>query len=78
MPGPEKSFEPCCKDMHTALSIPDGRHFFIEDGVLMLTVAKAGLKDGGEGVFEHPVRFCPFCGKPVQSHSESVGHLGRR
>ncbi len=47
------------------MSFPDGRHFFVEDGVLMLTVAKAVLQGGGQGVLEHPVRFCPFCGKPV-------------
>lgn len=67
---PEKSFEPCCKDMTTAMSFPAGRHFFLENGVLMLTVAKAILKDGSEGILEHPVRFCPFCGKPVQVRSE--------
>jgi hypothetical protein len=67
---PEKSFEPCCKDMTTAMSFPAGRHFFVENGVLMLTVARAILNDGSEGILEHPVRFCPFCGKPVQDRSE--------
>jgi hypothetical protein len=38
--------------------------------MVMLTVAKAILKDGSEGILEHPVRFCPFCGKPVQDGSE--------
>ncbi len=38
------------------MSFPDGRHFFVEDGVLMLTVAKAVLQGGGQGVLEHPVR----------------------
>src|SRR5262249_33991343 len=47
-------------DMTTAMSFPVGRHFFVENGVLMLTVAKAILKDGSEGILEHPVRFCPF------------------
>jgi hypothetical protein len=72
----EKSFEPCCKDMRTAMSFPAGRHFFFENGVLMLTVARAILKDGSEGILEHPVRFCPFCGKPVQDRSESAGPWG--
>jgi len=52
--------------MKTAMSFPTGRHFFIEDGVLKLTVAKTPFQGGGEGVLEHPVRFCPFCGKRVQ------------
>jgi len=79
---PEKSFEPCCKDMTTAMSFPAGRHFFVENGVLMLTVARAILKDGSEGILEHPVRFCPFCGKPVQDalkdRSESAGPWGQQ
>ena len=52
------------------MSFPAGRHFFVENRVLMLTVARAILKDGSEGILEHPVRFCPFCGKPVQERSE--------
>jgi hypothetical protein len=63
---PQKLFEACCKDMATAMSFPDGRHFFIEDGALRLLVAKARLVDGQVAELEHPVRFCPFCGKPVQ------------
>ena len=51
------------------MSFPSGRHFFIEDGVLKLTVAKTSLQDGGEAVLEHPVRFCPFCGSPVSAQS---------
>jgi hypothetical protein len=50
--------------MATALSFPDGRHFFIEEGGL--TVAKTPLRDGGEAVLENAVRFCPFCGKPTK------------
>ena len=49
------------------MSFPAGRHFFVENGVLMLTVARAILKDRSEGILEHPVRFCPFCGKPVRN-----------
>jgi hypothetical protein len=62
----ERSFEACCKDMATALSFPDGRHFFVEEGVLKLTVAKTPLADGGEAVLENAVRFCPFCGKATK------------
>ena len=62
----EKSFVPCCKDMAVAMSFPAGRHFFVEDGVLKLTVAKTTLEGGGEGVLENAIRFCPFCGKPAQ------------
>ena len=62
-------FDPCCKDMATAMSFPAGRHFFVEDGVLKLTVAKTPLQDGGEAVLENAVRYCPFCGKPAQAGS---------
>ena len=53
-------------DMATAMSFPDGRHFFIEEGALKLTVARTPLQGGGEAVLESVVRFCPFCGRPVQ------------
>ena len=39
--------------MTTAMSFPAGRHFFVENGVLMLTVARAILKDRSEGILEH-------------------------
>jgi len=64
--------------MQIALSFPGGRHFFFEDDVLRLTVAKTPVQGGGEAVLERSVRFCPFCGKPVQGHSECVGPWGRR
>jgi hypothetical protein len=63
--------------MATAMSFPAGRHFFVEDGVLKLTVAKTPLEHGGEGVLEHPVHFCPFCGKPVQRYAPGEGRLAR-
>ncbi len=59
------------------MSFPAGRHFFVENGVLMLTVAKAILKDGSEGILEHPVRFCPFCGKPDLSAMPDSRHKSR-
>jgi hypothetical protein len=72
-----RSFEPCRKDMHIALSFPNGRHFFVEHGVLKLTVATAPVAGGGEAVLERNLRFCPFCGRSVQGRSESVGPWGR-
>jgi hypothetical protein len=39
--------------MTTAMSFPAGRHFFVENGALMLTVARSILKDGSEGILEH-------------------------
>jgi hypothetical protein len=58
--------------MTTAMSFPAGRHFFVESGVLMLTVARAILKDGSEGILEHPVRFCPFCGSRCKTATEGA------
>jgi hypothetical protein len=62
----DKTFDACCKDMATAMSFPNGRHFFVEEGALKLTVAKTPVQGGGEAVLESVVRFCPFCGRPVQ------------
>ena len=62
----DKKFDACCKDMATAMSFPNGRHFFVEEGVFKLTVAKTPLQGGGEAVLESVVRFCPFCGRSIQ------------
>ena len=62
----DKTFDTCCKEMATAMSFPDGRHFFVELGALKLTVARTPLLGGGEAVLESVVRFCPFCARPVQ------------
>ena len=72
MTSEPQHFDPCCKDMSTAMSFPSGRHFFVEDGVLKLTVAKTPMEGGGEAVLEHPVRFCPFCGRPISAHEASA------
>jgi hypothetical protein len=64
MSDPKTSFFPCCKDMAIAQSFPARRHFFINAGVLKLTVAKTILSDRREAVLERPIDFCPFCGKP--------------
>lgn len=64
--APPLSFTPCCKDLATALSFPAGRHFFIEDGLLKLLVAKTPMQGGGEAELENAIRYCPFCGRPAQ------------
>lgn len=51
--------------MSTALSFPNGRHFFFENGALMLLVAKTKVTDGRVAELENRIRFCPFCGRPV-------------
>ena len=78
MTDAERSFEPCYKDMQIALSFPNGRHFFVEQGVLKLMVAKAPLAGGGEAILEGTLRFCPFCGRPVHGYSESTEPWGRQ
>jgi hypothetical protein len=52
---PEKIIDVCCKNMATAMSFPSGRHFFIEDGVLKLTVPKTPVQGG-----EKPCWSIPF------------------
>ena len=39
----------------------------------MLTVAKAILKDGSEGILEHPVRFCPFSASRCRTALKAPG-----
>ena len=53
-----------------------------EDGVLYMSVGLVELEDDEPGMVDHPLFFCPFCGKRVQtgrgppSGSKSRGEAG--
>ncbi len=66
-----KTFGTCCKDMRDALTLPEQRFLFTQDGtgVLYLTIGSVNT-DQGIGYFDQAVLFCPFCGTQLQTRDE--------
>jgi hypothetical protein len=67
----EKIFGTCCGDLRDALSVPQQRFLFVQEGtgVLFLTVGSVKT-DQGIGWFDQAVFFCPFCGTRLQQRDE--------
>ncbi len=65
-------FGSCCKELKEAMS---GNEFeplisVGEDGVLYMSVGLIELESDEPGMVDHPLFFCPFCGKRVQTSEE--------
>ncbi|MCC7253909.1 MAG: hypothetical protein IT540_18775 [Hyphomicrobium sp.] len=41
-----------------------------DDGILYMSVGLVELEDEEPGMVDHPVFFCPFCGKSLQTPEE--------
>ena len=79
-------FGSCCQDLKEVLEAEDFDPlvYEAEDGVLYLSVGILDTDDGGEaaagadddddeegsGFLDHPIYFCPFCGKKLQTPEE--------
>ena len=61
-------FGTCCNDMSDALTLPDRKFIFVQEGtgVLYMTVG-AMRTEIGTGLFDQAVLFCPFCGTQLQT-----------
>jgi hypothetical protein len=74
-----QSFGKCCAELKDALS---GEQFeplltVREDGVLYMSVGLIELEDEDDpGVVEHPMFYCPFCGKQVQTAEDVRAKTG--
>jgi hypothetical protein len=77
--APSSEFGSCCKELKEAMS---GNEFeplisVGEDGVLYMSVGLIELESDEPGMVDHPLFFCPFCGKRVQTaddvHAKSGG-----
>jgi hypothetical protein len=57
--------------MKEALSLPEQRFLFVQEGTGVLYSTVGGIKtDRGIGWFDQAVLFCPFCGTPLQTRDE--------
>ena len=62
-------FGSCCKELKEAMSGEEFEPLITvgEDGVLYMSVGLVELEDEEPGMVDHPVFFCPFCGKGLQT-----------
>jgi hypothetical protein len=64
-----KDFGACCTELKDAMS---GEEFeplitVSEDGILYMSVGLVELDEDEPGMVDHPLFFCPFCGKGLQT-----------
>ncbi len=62
-------FGTCCKELREAMSGNEFEPLITvgEDGVLYLSVGLVELEDEEPGTVDHPLFYCPFCGKSQQT-----------
>jgi len=71
-------FGTCCEDLEEAMS---GEEFdplitVGTDGVLYMSVGQIELEDDEPGLVDHPMFYCPFCGKDLQTVEEVRAKTG--
>lgn len=72
------TFGSCCGDLNDAMSGEEFEPLITvgEDGVLYMSVGLVELDDDEPGMVDHPVFFCPFCGKGLQTAEEVKAKTG--
>ncbi len=70
--APAKTFGSCCVELKEAMQAEEFDPLITvgDDGVLMLGVGLVDLEDNEQGIVDHPLFFCPFCGSKLQSEDE--------
>ncbi len=66
------TFGGCCSELKEAMSGEEFEPLIAvgPDGVLYMSVGLVDLEDQEQGMVDHPVFFCPFCGKGLQTSDE--------
>ena len=74
----DKGFGSCCEELKEALEGGDFEPLITvgEDGVIYLTVGLVDLEDEEPGLVDHPLFYCPFCGKGLQTPEEVRAKAG--
>jgi hypothetical protein len=76
--GGADGFGSCCSDLAGAMSGEEYEPLITvgDDGVLYMSVGLVELEDEEPGMVDHPVFFCPFCGKGLQTPDEVKAKTG--
>jgi hypothetical protein len=71
-------FGSCCDDMKAVLEADDFDPLIAvgDNGILYMSVGMLEAEDGEADVVDHPLLFCPFCGKQVQTIDEIEAKAG--
>lgn len=72
------NFGSCCSELKDAMSGEEFEPLITEgdDGVLYMSVGLVELEEEEPGMVDHPVFFCPFCGKGLQTQEEVKAKTG--
>ncbi len=70
--GGTTTFGSCCTELKEAMSGDEFEPLITvgEDGVLYMSVGLVELEDEEPGMVDHPIFFCPFCSKRLQTPEE--------
>jgi hypothetical protein len=73
-----EKFGSCCEELAEAMSGEEFEPLITvgDDGVLYMSVGLVELEDDEPGMVDHPVFFCPFCGKGVQTAEDVKAKTG--
>ncbi|MFA5949095.1 MAG: hypothetical protein WC807_02295 [Hyphomicrobium sp.] len=65
-------FGSCCTELKEAMSGEEFEPLITvgEDEVLYMSVGLVELEEEEPGMVDHPIFFCPFCGKRLQTADE--------
>lgn len=76
--GKPSSFGSCCTELKEAMSGEEFEPLITvgEDDVLYMSVGLVEIDDEEPGMVDHPLFFCPFCGKRVQTPEEVLAKAG--
>jgi len=70
--GEGAGFGSCCTELKEAMSGEEFEPLITvgEDEVLYMSVGLVELEEEEPGMVDHPIFFCPFCGKRLQTADE--------
>ena len=69
MAADASKFGSCCESLKEAMAGDDFEPLISEseEGILYMSVGIAEMDDKEQGMIDHPMFFCPFCGTKVQT-----------
>ncbi len=72
------NFGTCCEGLKDALTSEDFEPLMAvdESGVLYMSVGLLDAQGDEPNMVDHPMYFCPFCGKQVQTEAEVEAKAG--